>query len=113
MKNSMIKKVLLVVLSAIVSAVNINIFVDSSGLFPGGFGGLSFLINRLGLRYELFDIKFGYIYLLFNFFVVLIFYRSCGKTFTILSIVQVVLTSLFTIIFPVFTITNDIFLLSV
>ena len=41
-----IKRFFLVVLGGLLMAVNINTFVNSANLFPGGFTGLSLLIQN-------------------------------------------------------------------
>ena len=59
--NKIIKEslnVLLVVIAAILMAVNINTFVYTAGLLPGGFTGIVLLIQNIFLKY--FNIKIPY-----------------------------------------------------
>ncbi|MFV0255817.1 MAG: YitT family protein [Erysipelotrichaceae bacterium] len=103
----------LVVFAALLSAFGYNFLISEGGLFAGGFSGVCFLISRIGARYDLFNIEFGYINIVLNMIVVLVFYKYCGKRFTILSIVFIACLSLFTLILPVSSLTDDILLLSV
>lgn len=41
-----LRRLLLIVAASVVMAVNIKSFVDAGGLFPGGFNGLTLLIQR-------------------------------------------------------------------
>ncbi len=111
--NKDIKSLLYVLSSSVVAAININLFVNAAGLLPGGMSGVSLLISRLGERFGIFNIQFGYIYLVLNAIIVLFFYKSCGKRFTFYSIIQVVVQSILTFIIPVIEITDDIILLSI
>ena len=46
MNTSFFKRVLLVLLGAVLMALNINIFVRSANLFPGGFYGVALLLQQ-------------------------------------------------------------------
>ena len=43
-----IKHILFSILSAVMMAANINSFVNVAGLYPGGFSGVSLLVQRAG-----------------------------------------------------------------
>ena len=84
--NKIIKEslnVLLVVIAAILMAVNINTFVYTAGLLPGGFTGIVLLIQNIFLKY--FNIKIPYSLFLWilNLWPALICLKNIGKRFTI------------------------------
>jgi len=103
----------LIILSALISAFNMNSFVDQAGLFPGGFAGIAVLVSRLLVKYLQLNIPFGVIYITLNVIIIMFVFKSVGKAFTLLSMVQVGLVSVLTIILPKFHFTSDIVLLAV
>ncbi len=110
-------RVLLIFAAGIIFAININSFVNSAELYPGGFSGLALLLQRFFL--EKFQIKLPYSLLtyIFNLFPVYIGFRYIGKKFTLLSLLLIVVSGLFTdlfaSIFPDFFVTDDRILCSV
>lgn len=108
-----LKSFVLVVLSAILGALSIKIFIENGNLFPGGFAGISILSQRLLARYFDIYIPFGVIYLALNVYPTFLVYQYVGKWFTRYSILQILLVSLFVEIIPAMTITNDILLIAV
>jgi uncharacterized membrane-anchored protein YitT (DUF2179 family) len=108
-----VKSFLFVVLSSLLGALAIKIFIENGNLFPGGFAGVSVLIQRLTLRYYDIAIPFGVLYLTLNIYPTILVYHYVGKWFTRYSILQIVLVSLFVEIIPEIVITNDILLIAV
>ncbi len=111
-KNTILS-IVLALLSAIVASVNINIFVDEGGLVPGGFSGLSLLLSRLGSNVWNINLNYSVLYLLFNVPCALIVYKSIGKKFTFISLIDVIMTSLLVAILPNYSLTEDLLLISV
>jgi uncharacterized membrane-anchored protein YitT (DUF2179 family) len=111
--NNFIRNLLLVIVSAVISAFNYNSFVDQAGLFPGGFAGIATLITRLLAKYLAIQLPFGIIYIVLNIIVIMFVFRLVGKNFTVLSMFQVTLVSLLTMVLPKFHLTSDIVLLAV
>ncbi len=114
--NKIIKEslnVLLVVIAAILMAVNINTFVYTAGLLPGGFTGIVLLIQNIFLKY--FNIKIPYSLFLWilNLWPALICLKNIGKRFTILSILMIVVSGLATDFIPGFFVTDDILLCAI
>lgn len=107
------KALIFVILSSLVYSVSIKVFVESGGLFPGGFAGCATLISRLLDRYAGLAVPFGVIYLLLNLGPTILVFRHVGKRFTVFSILQYTLTSIFTAVLPSYPITDDIFLIAV
>lgn len=112
-KRNHLKSFVLVVISALLGAMAIKIFIENGNLFPGGFAGISVLIQRLTARYFEIYIPFGVLYLLLNVYPTILVYHFVGKWFTRYSVLQIALVSLFVEIIPVIKITDDILLIAV
>ncbi len=111
--TSLVRDVLLSLLAAFLSAINLNSFIASGGLTPAGFSGLSILLVRIAQREWGIVLNYSILYILFNIPGVILAFRSVSKRFTVLSIIDVVMTSVFVAILPTFSITDDMLLISV
>ena len=105
--------VLLAVAAALVAALNLNSFVHFGNLVPGGFSGLSVLLVRVFGEFYNVKLSYGVLYLLLNIPCVILVWKHVGKKFTIISLIDVVLTSLFTNLIPYFELTDDMLLISI
>lgn len=108
-----IKRLVLIILGAVLMAVNINTFVHSANLIPGGFSGLALLIQNVFRTYFEINLPFSVLVYILNIFPVYIGFRYIGKKFTIYSMVMIVLSGLLTDIIPGLKITDDILLCSI
>src|SRR5574344_376095 len=99
--------------TGVLMAINLNTFVHTAILFPGGFTGLALLIQRAVLKYTNFEIPFTVLYLVLNAFPVYISFRYIGKKFTLYSLLMIVVSSLLTDVIPGFNVTSDVLLCSV
>lgn len=108
-----IKRLVLIILGAVLMAVNINTFVHSANLIPGGFSGLALLIQNVFRTYFEINLPFSVLVYILNVFPVYIGFRYIGKKFTIYSMVMIVLSGLLTDIIPGLKITDDILLCSI
>jgi uncharacterized membrane-anchored protein YitT (DUF2179 family) len=115
MKNTKkdIKTLFFIILSALFYSLSIKMFIQAGGLFPGGFSGISVLATRLLSKYASIEIPFALIYISLNIIPTILVYKYVGKRFTIFSVIQYLLVSLFTLILPNINITGDIILISV
>ena len=104
--------VALTIASAVV-AFNLKSFVNTGGLFPGGFSGLSLLIQQIFSSFFNISIPFSALYIPLNLIPAYIGFRYIGKRFTIYSFYLVFLSSFLTDLFPAVTITSDILLIAV
>lgn len=108
-----LRRLALVSLGAFSSALSIKIFASAHGLLSGGFTGVSILLSRVFSDFLGIQISFGIIYMTLNIFPTLLVFRYVGKKFTIFSLVNVVLVSLFSDLIPVFYVTDDMLLVCV
>lgn len=102
----------LTVASAVI-AFNLKSFVETGGLFPGGFSGVTILIQEICARF--FDISLPYsaVYLPLNLVPAYLGVKYISKRFTFYSFYVVVLSGLLTDVFPSVTITYDTLLISI
>ena len=105
-------RILLVVISCVMIAFNLNSFVDTGGLYPGGFSGITVLLQRLIKAVVGVSVPYSFIYLPLNLIPVFIGFKYIGKKFTLNSIFVVILTSVLTDIIPSIPITYDVLLIS-
>ena len=106
-------RLLLIIAASAIMAVNIKSFVDAGGLFPGGFNGLTLLIQRTAQTYFHFSPPFSVINFLLNLIPAVISYRFIGKRFTFYSCLMIVLTSVLTDLIPSMPITDDTLLICI
>ena len=99
--------------ASVIMAVNLKSFVQAGDLVPGGFNGLTLLLQRIALRYWGVAIPFSAINFLLNAVPAVMSYRFIGKRFTIFSCVVVVLSSILTDLIPAVPITDDVLLICV
>ncbi|MCQ2592248.1 MAG: YitT family protein [Treponema sp.] len=108
-----IKRLVLCVLGALLMAVNINTFVHSANLIPGGFSGLALLIQNISQKYFGLKLPFSILVYIFNIYPIYIGFKHIGKKFTLYSMVMIILSGLLTDIIPGLKITDDILLCSI
>lgn len=112
-KHRDIITLLCVIVAAVISAINIKTFVNAGGLFPGGFNGLTVLIQRICSTYFDFEIPFSIVNYALNAIPAYIGFKMVGKKFTMYSIIMIILTGIFVDIIPASNITEDILLVSI
>lgn len=106
-------RLLMVILSSFLIALNIKTFVRAGGLIPGGFTGITLLIQEIASTFFGLEIPFSPINLALNAVPVCVCFKLIGKKFTLYSCVAIVLTSIFTDILPSYPVTYDILLISI
>lgn len=107
------RRLFLIVLASVVMAANIKSFVDAGGLFPGGFNGLTLLIQRSAQQFAGVALPFTAINLLLNAIPAVISFRLIGKRFTLYSCLMIALTSILTDFIPSMPLTNDVLLVCI
>ncbi len=107
------KTILVVCLASLLMALNINTFVQTGGLYPGGATGLTILIQRLAERFLDIRLSFAVVNFLLNMIPIYIGFRYIGKKFTLYSCLMIVLTGILTDLIPSYIITYDTLLISI
>lgn len=103
-----------VVIASFIMALNIRTFVRAGDLFPGGFTGLTVLIQRIGETFFNVTIPYTIVNVTLNAVPAYISLKTIGKRFTIFSVIMIFLTSFFVDFLPSsLAITSDRFLVAV
>ena len=108
-----LRSVALAVLSGLVAALNLKIFVRAGGLTPAGFSGTAVLLERISEQYLPFRLSYTVLYILMNIPGTIVIYKTLGKRFTLLSRIDIFLTSTLVNFIPSMEITDDLLLISV
>lgn len=111
-KKEFIRIIVLIIASAII-AFNLKSFVRTGGLFPGGFSGITVLVQQIVEQFFHVAIPYTAIYIPLNLIPIYIGFKFIGKRFTLYSCLVIVLSSVLTDIIPAFTITYDIVLICI
>ncbi|WP_249870137.1 YitT family protein [Oceanobacillus saliphilus] len=104
------KRIIVVILGALLNAISLNFFLIGANVYASGFTGAAQLMASVFNDFIGFNISTGILLLLLNIPVLLIGWYKVGKGFTIYSIISVFFTSLFLQIIPVIALSNDIML---
>lgn len=107
------KRILVIIIAALLMAVNIKTFVQAGNLLPGGATGLTLLIQRSAKLFLDWDIPYSPINILLNAIPAFIGFKFIGKKFTIYSCLMIFLVGLFADLIPAYTITDDVLLVSI
>lgn len=102
-----------VILSATIMAINIKTFVRAGGLLPGGFSGLSLLIQRIGSTFFNIEIPYSMINIILNALPAYIGFKTIGKRFTGYSVLMIILNSFLVDMIPTIPVTSDPLLVSI
>lgn len=108
-----LKRIIIIVISSFIMAVNIKSFVRTGGLFPGGATGLTLLIQRGAATYLNISLPYTIINVILNLFPIYLGFRYIGKKFTLYSVAMIMLTNIFTDLIPGVVITYDTLLISI
>ena len=108
-----LRSVALAVLSGLVASLNLKIFVRAGGLTPAGFSGTAVLLERISEQYLPFRLSYTVLYILMNIPGTIVIYKTLGKRFTLLSRIDIFLTSTLVNFIPSMEITDDLLLISV
>ncbi|WP_156300317.1 YitT family protein [Streptobacillus canis] len=86
--------VILIIISAFIQSYTIEVFIIPSKLLTGGFTGLSILINMILSNFGI-TLSVGALLIILNFPVALLCAREISKKFVFLSLLHIVMTSIF------------------
>ena len=106
-------RLFVVVIASILFAWNLCCFAKTANLFPGGFSGLSLLLQEIIFNFLHIRIPYTIFNIVLNLFPIHIAFEYIGKKFTLYSILTIFLSSIFVDILPHYIFTQDILLVSV
>lgn len=108
-----IRQLIVIIAASLIMAININTFVSTGGLFPGGATGLTLLIQRSFAKFLNVSVPYTPLNLAINAVPVYIGFRFIGKKFTGSSLLVIALSSVLTDLLPSYVITYDTLLISI
>lgn len=108
-----LRRLLFCTAGALLYAFNLQSFVRTGGLFPGGFAGITLLIQQVGDTFFQTSLPYTLIYIPLNLIPIYIGIKYLGKRFTFYSVYVILLSSLMTDILPSVTITYDVLLICI
>lgn len=108
-----VKRTVMILLAALLMAVNLKTFVRTGGLIPGGFNGLTRLIQEICDMLWGFEPPFTLINVTLNSIPIVVSFKFIGKKFTIYSCLMIVVSGLITDLIPSYAVTTDMLLVSV
>jgi uncharacterized membrane-anchored protein YitT (DUF2179 family) len=88
------KRLFLVILAGALMSFNIKTFVHAGGLIPGGFTGLSLLIQQICLRFGNFSLPFSVPLYILNAVPAAVCFKFIGKKFTLYSVLAIFITGM-------------------
>jgi uncharacterized membrane-anchored protein YitT (DUF2179 family) len=91
-----VKRIALLLAGSVLMAFNINTFVHAGGLIPGGFNGLTILIQEICWRYGHFRVPFSIVNYALNAAPAIICFKFIGKKFALYSCLMIVVSGLLT-----------------
>lgn len=100
-------------IASAIFAVNVNTFVNAGGLYPGGFAGITLLIQEIFKQFLQISVPYTAINLLLNVIPVMIGFKFIGKKFTIGTCFVIFMTGILTDLIPAQPITYDTLLISI
>ncbi|MCM1225645.1 MAG: YitT family protein, partial [Lachnospiraceae bacterium] len=108
-----VKRTLMIVAASVIMALNLKTFVRTGGLIPGGFNGLTRLLQEISVM--LWDVEppFTAINLALNAVPIIISFKFIGKKFTLYSCLMIFLGGILTDIIPSYAVTTDTLLVAV
>ncbi len=115
-KNTLLddaKRTALIIAASFLMAMNIKSFVRAGDLLPGGFSGLTLLLQQIARHFWNLELSYSLINFSLNAVPVIISFKYIGKKFTGYSCLMIILTGIFTDILSGFQMTDDILLVSV
>lgn len=108
-----ILKITVMILGSTIMALNINSFVHFGNIVPGGFTGITVLIQKLFSTFFDIAIPFSIIYLPLNLVPAAICYKFIGKRFAVYSVASIFITSVIVDFVPQIMLTNEALLSSI
>ncbi len=106
-------RILMVLAASFIMAMNLKSFVRMGGLIPGGFNGLTRLIQQVFIRFLGFEPPFSLINFALNVVPIIIGFKFIGKRFTAYSCLMIVVSGLLTDLLPAYVLTTDVLLVAV
>ncbi|MBP5156976.1 MAG: YitT family protein [Treponema sp.] len=106
-RQPVLLRLLLVLVASFIFAFNINTFVHSASLVPGGFAGVALLVQKSFRNFLGISLPYSALTYALNAVPIAIGFRFIGRKFTVLSCVLIVVSGLAADFLPYITLTDD------
>ncbi|MDQ0232276.1 YitT family protein [Metabacillus malikii] len=110
MVKTEVKKVIVVIIGALLNAIGLNLFLIPANVYASGFTGMSQLLSSVIEQYTPFYLSTGILLFLLNIPVAILGWLKVGKSFTVYSFFSVAVTTVFLGIIPLMSLSEDILL---
>jgi len=87
-----LKRLFLVIFAGALMSFNIKTFVHAGALIPGGFTGLSLLLQQVCLKFGNFNLPFSVPFYILNAVPAAVCFKFIGKKFTLYSVLAIIVT---------------------
>ncbi len=104
------KKLIVVVIGALLNAIGLNLFLIPADVYASGFTGVAQLLSSLIDQYAPFYVSTGILLFILNIPVGILGWMKVGRSFTLYSIISVALTTIFLGVLPETSVSQDILL---
>ncbi|MGM0902392.1 YitT family protein [Mesobacillus maritimus] len=104
------KKLVIVLIGALLNAMAMNFFLIPANVYASGFTGLAQLLSSILHEFTPFELSTGILLFLLNIPVIILGWKKVGKSFTIYSFISVLLSTLFLELLPIIHVSQDILL---
>ncbi|PLR97654.1 YitT family protein [Bacillus sp. T33-2] len=104
------KKIIIIIIGALLNAIAMNFFLIPANVYASGFTGAAQLLSRVLGEYTPVNISTGVLLLLLNIPVTILAWKKVGKSFTFYSFISVLLMSFFLEVVPIERVSRDILL---
>ena len=108
-----LRRTCLILAGSFIMAVNLKSFVRTGGLIPGGFNGLTRLIQEISVLLWHWEPPFSVINFILNAIPAVISFKFIGKKFTLYSCMMIVVSGVLTDIIPSYPVTHDTLLVCI
>ncbi|HLR79374.1 MAG TPA: YitT family protein [Bacillota bacterium] len=105
-----VKRVIIVAFGALLLAISLNFFLISAHVYASGFTGAAQLLMSIFNDFIGIEVSMGLLLVLLNVPVAILGWFKVGRSFTIYSVLSVILASIFLALLPVIEISDDIIL---
>ena len=112
-KKQLVTMFFWVFISAVLQALAMCSFSIPANIYPSGVAGFSRLTSDILLDFFNINFPYFYTYLIINVILAVIVYKHIGKLFTIFSLIQTVLVSVFSSFFGRYIVLDEMILMAI
>lgn len=108
--QNFVRRLFIILLASSMQAFTLVNFMNPEGILPGGFSGVTILIQKMAETYWGLSLPYSLVNIAFNILPAIYAFKNLGKRFVTLSVIGVLNLSILVDLIPKLDITDDIFL---